>query len=219
MDEQGIEALTDLSAATRELVRLVRTTTVGGDAMAHARALVEEAAGLLATATYDGPHAQTGHGEMDIEAYLRPAEFFPYSPVVGLLNPISPPVELVIGDDQVVRGTVTLTEPFNGPPWDYTHGGVVALLFDELLGISTMAGAGGGFTKSLTVRYHLPTPIGVPLRLEGRVTDVDGRKIVSKGTIHAGEDLTAEAEGLFISVGGTLGDHHADRDRAEKAAG
>jgi acyl-coenzyme A thioesterase PaaI-like protein len=33
-------------------------------------------------------------------------------------------------------------------------------------------------TASLTVNYHHPTPIGVPLQLRGRPTEVSGRKIV-----------------------------------------
>jgi acyl-coenzyme A thioesterase PaaI-like protein len=209
MDDRGVEALTELAAATRELVRQVRITMVDADALDRARALVDEAAALVAEATYGGPHAQTGNGEMDFNLSPRVADFFPYSPVVGPLNPISPPVEIDIGEDGTLFGTVTLTEAFNGPPFDYVHGGVVALVFDEMLGTATIAGAGGGFTARLTVRYHKPTPIGVPLRLEARVTEVKGRKITAHGTIHDGDTLTAEAEGLFISVGGTLADHHA----------
>jgi hypothetical protein len=32
------------------------------------------------------------------------------------------------------------------------------------------------------------------------VDRVEGRKIFTSGTLHAGDDLCAEAEGLFISV-------------------
>jgi acyl-CoA thioesterase FadM len=55
-------------------------------------------------------------------------------------------------------------------------------------------------TGKLTVRYRNPTPLHTDLRIEGRRTSVEGRRITAKGTIHAGDTLTAEAEGLFISI-------------------
>jgi acyl-coenzyme A thioesterase PaaI-like protein len=135
---------------------------------------------------------------------------------VGPLNPIAPPVEMLIGEDGVVRGEVTLTEVFNGPPWDLTHGGVVAMIFDELLGVAGIT-VGGGFTGRLTVRYRKPTPIGRPLRLEARVVHRQGRKITAHGTMHDGDVLTAEAEGLFISAGGALSEHAAGHPGGDDA--
>lgn len=203
--DDGRSLLHDVAHATRELNRLVRTTQVDGDALQAALTAIEAASAALAETTYAGPHAQTGHGtEPNFTPDTGPAGFFPYSPVVGPLNPISPPVELTIGEDSVVRGHVTLTECYNGPPWDLTHGGVVAMIFDEVLGVAGIAGAGGGFTGRLTVRYHKPTPIGRRLDIEAHVTAVRGRKITAHATIHHGDTLTAEAEGLFISLGGPL---------------
>jgi acyl-coenzyme A thioesterase PaaI-like protein len=204
MDEHA-HALAAAARAAREVNRQIRITDVDADCLAQATALLDEASRLLATSGHPGPHAQTGHGAIALTPSDRPADFFPYSPVVGPLNPIAPPVDLQI-DDGEVSGTVTLTEQYNGPPWDLTHGGVVALVFDELLGVAGIAGAGGGFTGRLTVRYHKPTPILQELRLHAAVTSVRGRKITVKGTMHHGDLLTAEAEGLFVSLGGVLSD-------------
>jgi acyl-CoA thioesterase FadM len=55
-------------------------------------------------------------------------------------------------------------------------------------------------TGTLTVRYRKPTPLHTELRLAARVDRVEGRKIFASGGIHAGDLLTAEAEGIFISV-------------------
>jgi acyl-CoA thioesterase FadM len=52
----------------------------------------------------------------------------------------------------------------------------------------------------LTVRYRRPTPLDRDLRFEGRLDRVEGRKIFTSGSCFDGETLTAEAEGLFISV-------------------
>ena len=55
-------------------------------------------------------------------------------------------------------------------------------------------------TGTLTIRYRSPTPLHSPLRFEAWVTGVEGRKIYTAGHCHAGDLLTAEAEGIFISI-------------------
>ena len=55
-------------------------------------------------------------------------------------------------------------------------------------------------TGTLTVRYRNPTPLHQELRFEGRLERVEGRKIFTTGTCRVGSTLTAEAEGIFISV-------------------
>jgi acyl-CoA thioesterase FadM len=40
-------------------------------------------------------------------------------------------------------------------------------------------------TASLTVDYRLPTPMGVPLELHGRPTEIRGRKIVVEVELRA----------------------------------
>lgn len=202
-----------LAAAIRELVRATRVTEVDDATLASARALVDEATKLLAAETYDGPHCQTGFGAMaeQVDFAGPPAGWFPFSPVVGPCNPLSPPVTFEVVDEEVdgtvakvVVGTATLTEPYNGPPWDATHGGVVAEVFDELLGVTTIAAGVPGYTGRLTVHYRKPTPIGQGLHLRGWIEHVSGRKVVAKGEIRADGAVTAEAEGLFIQTGGTL---------------
>jgi len=57
-----------------------------------------------------------------------------------------------------------------------------------------------GMTGTLTIRYRKPTPLHRELRFEARVLRVEGRKIFTEGQLYAGDLLTAEAEGLFVSV-------------------
>ena len=45
-----------------------------------------------------------------------------------------------------------------------------------------------------------PTPLDTDLRFEATVQRVEGRKIFAEGRLYNGDVLTAEAEGLFISV-------------------
>jgi hypothetical protein len=45
-----------------------------------------------------------------------------------------------------------------------------------------------------------PTPLHLPLRFEGRIDRVDGRKLHTSATLRQADTLCAEAYGLFISV-------------------
>ena len=83
----------------------------------------------------------------------------------------------------------------------------LAAAFDEVLGMAQSLSGQAGFTGTLTIRYRSPTPLYEDLRFRAWVDRVEGRKIFTSGTCHAGERLTAEAEGIFISV---------DRERFEK---
>jgi hypothetical protein len=80
-------------------------------------------------------------------------------------------------------------------------GGVIAELFDELLGSVNILTGRAGMTGTLTVRYRRPTPLLTPLDLVARQTGSEGRKIFAWGGIYHEGELTAEAEGIFIEVG------------------
>ncbi len=120
------------------------------------------------------------------------------SPIVGLGNPVAPPLVFGVEGDQVVgRGRFGLQ--YEGPP-NSVHGGFVAAALDELLGMAQSLSGKAGMTGTLTVRYRKPTPLHTDLTLTARVEKVEGRKIFTSGEVRAGDMLCAEAEGIFISV-------------------
>src|SRR5581483_9517480 len=127
-----------------------------------------------------------------------PHAFFDHSPIIGKANPIAPPLELEVADG-IVRGRVTFGAAYEGPP-GHVHGGHIAAAFDEVLGMAQSLGGQPGMTGTLTVRYRNPTPLYTELRFEGRLDRVEGRKIFTTGRLYNGETLTAEADGIFISV-------------------
>src|SRR5258706_87471 len=81
----------------------------------------------------------------------------------------------------------------------HVHGGIVAAIFDELLGFTQSLSGRQGMTGRLTISYRSPTPLHTELRYESRIESVRGRKIMCTGQLYAGDTLCAEAEGLFIS--------------------
>jgi acyl-coenzyme A thioesterase PaaI-like protein len=78
------------------------------------------------------------------------------------------------------------------------HGGVIALVLDELLGYVNLVHQTGGYTAVLTVRYRSLTPLERPIRMQAHQERADGRKLYTRGSLYHGDTLTAEAEGLFI---------------------
>jgi acyl-coenzyme A thioesterase PaaI-like protein len=121
--------------------------------------------------------------------------YLPFSPVMGHYNPVAPPVEFALEGEKVV-GRVKLREAFQGGP-GVAHGGAVSLLFDEVLALATIVKGVPGFTVSLQVEYRKPTPVLEELRFESRVDRVQKRRVHASATCHAGEQLVAEARGVF----------------------
>src|SRR4051794_23624111 len=195
-------ATATLVDAARALVTTLRTADAPGDVLARATALVREATDLLAPHHVVGTPGQNALrvGELDRERFATgdPARFFPYSPVVGPLNPVAPPLTFTF-DGERLSGTGTLGSPYTGPP-GAVHGGVVALVFDELLGAVNACLGLGAFTGTLTIRYERITPIEQEIAFEGWVDRTEGRKVFTRGTISAGGEVTARAEGVFIRV-------------------
>ena len=102
-------------------------------------ALLDEAAAILGQEETPGPFWLTGLSsfeDFDLTASL--ATIHTYSPALGDANPFAPEVDLEVTEDKVVQGTVTFAEVHNGPPWNTCHGGVVALFYDDIVGLAAM---------------------------------------------------------------------------------
>jgi acyl-coenzyme A thioesterase PaaI-like protein len=192
-------AMDDARFAVAAQLRRMTTALVGrpipdgelrraADALAAVAGRLEEAAG-------PGPRAR-----LEPDPAGHPQDFFPTSPVIGFANPLSPPVEVEVADGGGLRGTAWFDYQYEGPP-TCVHGGVIAMVFDELLGAANIAAGCPAMTGTLTVRYRKPTPLRTHLRLEARTTGRQGRKITTWGGIYGDEELLAEAEGIFIELG------------------
>lgn len=193
-------ATADLAAATRRLVNAIRRADAPTDELVRAAALVREATDLLAPHRVEGMPMQ---GRIGADGPVgggstAPEVFFPWSPIIGPLNPLSAAMHLRFHPDSgTTTGTATFDTQFTGPP-GMVHGGVIALAFDELLGATNVCLGLGAFTGTLSVRYERPTPIETEVALEARVDRTEGRKVFTVGTISHDGVVTARAEGLFI---------------------
>ncbi len=208
----------ELNQAVRELIEVVRTADLEQADLAGTiaqirgvrddlRPRVVPGMRMQSSLVYEMPEAVDAP-ESEAETFAPPAafraehpsDFFPYSPLVGSFNPISPPAimrRVDAGENFEIHGEVTFGSAFNGPP-DCVHGGVIAALFDELLGSACVVNGIGGYTGTLTVVYRTPTPLGTLLHMRGWHDRSERRKVFAKGTLHAGDTLCAQAEGIFV---------------------
>ena len=118
------------------------------------------------------------------------------NPLSGNGNPIAPPVNSWLKDGEAF-GRVNMGWQYEGPP-NCVHGGFIAAIFDDFLGMAQRLTKAPGMTGTLTVRYRKPTPLNVDLELHGYVKSSEGRKNLLIGEMRANGVLTAECEGLFI---------------------
>lgn len=118
--------------------------------------------------------------------------------VSGPWNPLGIGIA-VERDGDAVHARVTLGAAFEGGP-GMAHGGIVAAMFDDVLGYLLTLHRVPGFTGELTVRYHLPTPVGEPLELRGWVVERTGRRLYTEAQLRAQGELVASATAVFIEI-------------------
>lgn len=186
-------AARDAAAAVRRLIRGLESTSASIEQLADLTSELDR----LAESLDEGDHPATTAGDMPNVAY-QAHRLRERSPFIGQANPVALPLvmEFVEGGIDAVANFSTLYE---GPP-GCLHGGYIAGIFDEVLGAAQTFSGHAGMTGRLTIHYRSPTPLNTDLHLRARLESVNGRKIVCKGTLHAGDRLCAEAEGLFIAI-------------------
>ncbi|HME15691.1 MAG TPA: PaaI family thioesterase [Mycobacterium sp.] len=116
--------------------------------------------------------------------------------VVGLRNPVAPPLSINYGADGLVWSEFTLGAPYEGPP-GHVHGGVCAMVLDHVLGATAHKPGKPAYTGTLRVRFLRGTPLG-PLRAEARVDREQGVKTFAVGHLSDAQGVTVQAEGVFI---------------------
>jgi acyl-coenzyme A thioesterase PaaI-like protein len=124
------------------------------------------------------------------------------NPMAGWSNPIAPPVTSWI-DGDLARATCQCGWAYEGPPGS-VHGGFVASIFDQFLGMAQILGGQPGMTGYLHVNYHNRTPLNTELTLEGRLVKVERRKTIMRGEMYADGVMTASAECLFVQPKGGM---------------
>lgn len=187
----------------RSLAQTLHETAADDERRAAAHALLREAEALLSV----GERRLRWH-EVDPDAGGRRGRTRDLSAWSGSLNAIAPPMRLEVGDldgRPCMLGHVRLSRLREGPPHS-VHGGVMAGLFDEMMGASQgLTGRPGAVTGRLTIRYRRLTPLDTDLlfrcwveRDRGMRLDVKAECLLADSVGTDAPVRTAEAEAIFV---------------------
>lgn len=189
-----------LAQALRQLTEVLVTSTPTVQAMDAIAAQLETQVQELSAAPRlygqmafqaDGDHGKRGEVNHELNA------------LAGWSNPLAPGLNMWF-EGAEARGTVNCGYAYEGPP-GHIHGGYVAAIFDQFMGMAQIIGKQPGMTGTLKVRYLRPTPLNRDLRLSARLERLEGRKTIMHAEMRAGDTVTATCEALFIRPLGGLG--------------
>ena len=126
----------------------------------------------------------------------------------GRLNPQALPIEWLQRPTEPPLGTppravevtarCTFTAAHGGSP-GRVHGGIVALVLDELTGVAVRAAGASGMTVHLEVSLKGGVPYGVPVDLAARYTGGEGRKAYAGGEATVDGTVVATAKAVYVS--------------------
>lgn len=187
-------AVAELGDALRQAVEACVTSEVDVAGLLEAARLARELTGVLAKSRRGPAEAASVD---DLQAGVQM-----FSAVIGVGNPVAPPVTMEILADGSVQGRCRLGPAYEGP-FTYAHGGVSALLLDQMVGYAVAAAGRPGMTASLTVDYRSPVPLETDLLLAARVTGRERRKTWVAATIATEaepEAVLVECQSLLVSL-------------------
>lgn len=199
-------ALEDAAGAMRRLNRAIAGRDVSDETRRDVARVIGGLADALATqpardkdedmATFvDLTAAMTGR-PLAVEVG-EPLEFDPFSAGAGRLHPSSVGMDIRRDGDASVVATVRADPMFQGPP-GRVHGGILAVLIDELMGtVNRMLGR-RAFTARLAIDFRAAAPIDTELTLRAWLADQQDRKVTMRAEGRAGDTVFVEAEGLFV---------------------
>jgi acyl-coenzyme A thioesterase PaaI-like protein len=198
---QGEEA----EARRDGVVRLAEATRALADAVAVTgvdRATLDEVTGTLELLTHrllveTDDDAYSGLVIKPVD-YTEPEQPMPLNPIIGRCNPHRPDVHLRFADGAVV-GRATFHRRFVGPP-GHVHGGISAMVADQLVSVAPMAIGARVATKSLTVRYLRPLPLDEEVELWGVCTP-DGENHRARFTITARGKIAVAGSAVLVPFG------------------
>lgn len=92
--------------------------------------------------------------------------------------------------------------PETGGPPGHAHGGAVAAVMDEGLGLAAWAAGYSIVVGNLNVSFRNMLPLEKVVTLESRVISAEGRKVMVHGRLFCDTTVYAEGECLCITIPG-----------------
>ena len=178
-----------LTQSVRELNEASLRTTIDPDEAEAVAAEIDKLTARLRASQIEGPFgvAITQNGQVRGHG----------NAVVGLRNPHAVPLHIERSGDGRAWSEFELNGLFEGPP-TLVHGGITALILDQIFGEAAADGGHPGMTGTLTLRYRRGTPLG-KCSAEAWIDRVEGVKTHVMGEMRDAEgNVTVEGHGIFI---------------------
>ncbi len=178
-----------LAESVRALAEASLRTTVSAEVVTEVRAEIERATARLREEQIPGAFGVSLSSQGHVRGYGNA--------VVGLRNPVAPPLDIDKSAEGRAWSSFTLGPLYEGPP-GMVHGGVAALVLDQMLGEAAAAGGSPGMTGTLELRYVQNTPLG-ECSAEAWIDHVEGVKTIVRGELRRADgECTVRASGIFI---------------------
>ena len=185
-------AVERLAAAVRALGDAAAETGVDPESLDDITADIATLTERLAAVTNDSPYSGLTWPPGDFSVPEGP---MPLNPIIGACSPVRPDVQLRFAGDEIV-GRAVFTKRFVGPP-GFAHGGISALLADQIVTVSGQAIGARTIIRSLRVEYRRPLPLGEEVALWG-ACERDGDSFRARCTITARGVVAVEGTGELV---------------------
>jgi acyl-coenzyme A thioesterase PaaI-like protein len=198
-EERRIEVATRLRQLSHEFVAHALTN----QQLEKLAASIEEIASTVANAEpreRDLTNVDVSQFKMVVPDFSTVADhqLFSDSFVSGGANPLGIGASFRREGDTAVM-EVVLGKAFEGAP-GRAHGGVVAALIDETMGLVLAIHGNLAFTAQLDVTYLAPTPMGKAIAVRAWLKKASHRKLFIEASVEAEGVVLAKAKALFITV-------------------
>jgi len=104
-------------------------------------------------------------------------------------------------EEQQLQARIWFGPETEGPPGN-AHGGSMAAVLDEVLGLAAWAAGYSIVVGNLNVSFRNLLPLQKVVTIESRVISAEGRKVLVHGRIYCKKRVYAEGECLCITIPG-----------------
>jgi acyl-coenzyme A thioesterase PaaI-like protein len=123
---------------------------------------------------------------------------FPGTNFMGRKSPYGFGIVFSVEEDKTITTKVIFDEHKQGGP-GILHGGAIAAVLDEAMGVATFEYGKGGFTATMTINYHQPIPLFQEVTVRAWIEKSEGKKVFAAcETLLEDGSLAVSGTGLFI---------------------
>lgn len=195
------QAKRDLAETVHQLVCATSMSDAPTDVLQGAVAALQSQLAVLRAQ----PSRSFHEAYKDGSYYADPKRYTDRVFLVGRSNPAVPQLVTTFDDDQshqtgaLATGRITFDESCVGAP-GWTHGGLVATAFDQIMGYRLICEGLPVVTGELTVRYLQPTPLHKEVTYTAQLNERGERRATLSAQAHIDGALIGEASAVFVII-------------------